>query len=425
MKQNTQNTSIASLFDFIESSHSPFFAVKKGVSLCSEFGFVDARKLQKISPNSRIFFAYSGSLYAFILPQNTPQKMCLIGAHTDSPCFKVKSKPERTDEGQIQRLMTEVYGGVLLNSWLDRDLGLSGQVCILVDQKIETRDLTLLQGFRFPQLAIHLDRTVNEEGLRFNVENHIRAYFSQGNTSFLSYLSQALDCDIQEILSFDLSFFDLQKPSLGGMNNEFIYSSRLDNLASCHAAISALCQQKNDEESSTLKGICLFHHEEVGSVSSQGASSQTLSQILKIIFDLYPISEVEKLEFLDRSIFISADMAHAVHASYPEKHDQNHRPLLNHGPVIKHNSNQRYATDFKTTAWLKQIAQAHNIPLQDFHARDDLGCGSTIGPSIASSLGISCIDIGTPILSMHSIREMGGSADHDLYISLLTQALQS
>jgi aspartyl aminopeptidase len=265
-------------------------------------------------------------------------------------------------------------------------------------------------------LAIHLNRDVNEKGLTLNKQNHLPPIFSlaekKGSTKDLleKRVAQKLKCKSADILNMELSLYDTQTGAIGGAEGEFIFSSRLDNLASCHAALQALTESKIKDPMTRV--IAFYDDEEVGSDSAQGAGSPFLKDVLERLTLESDNPRETFFRSMANSFFISADMAHAVHPNYPEKHDPQHMPVLNDGPVIKCNSNQRYATEGVSSAWFEMLCKKAGVPVQKFVVRSDLGCGSTIGPITAANLGIRTVDVGNPMLSMHSIREMAGAKDH-------------
>ena len=270
---------------------------------------------------------------------------------------------------------------------------------------------------RIPQLAIHLNRNVNKKGLILNEQNHLPPIFSMQNKSapdevLKKMVARELKCKPADIMGLDLSLYDTQPGALAGAEREFIFSGRLDNLASCHSAMHALTESTIKDQATRV--IAFYDHEEVGSETAQGAGSPFLKDVLERII----LSEKREgfLRAMANSFFISADMAHAIHPNYSDMHDSQHMPIINGGPVIKSNAGQRYATDAMSSVWFESLCKKARIPVQKFVVRSDLGCGSTIGPITAANLGIRTVDVGNPMLSMHSIREMAGSNDHELLI---------
>ena len=369
----------------------------------------------------------------------------IIGAHTDSPNLRLKPNPTYIKNGYIQ-LGVEVYGGALLTTWTDRDLSLAGRVILRESPKqisksrhskknlfpsfMESGSITQLVKFdrpllRISQLAIHLNRSVNEKGLVLNPQKHLPPVFAlvdkniKSNKILEELVSEELGCKPADIIGLDLQLFDLQKGSLGGMNNEFIFSSRLDNLASCHAAVVALLDSPKKDLATRV--LVFYDNEEVGSDTAQGGSSPFLKDVLERISAVTKNSREAFMKSIARSIFISADMAHAVHPNYSEMHDANHLPMVNSGPVIKSNAGQKYATEALSASQFERLCKKAKVPVQKFVIRSDLRCGSTIGPVTATNLGIRAVDIGNPMLSMHSIREMAGSKDQESLIRVFKE----
>ncbi|MBT5469345.1 MAG: M18 family aminopeptidase [Nitrospina sp.] len=416
-----EQKNIQDLLSFIDRSPTPFHAVDEMKNLLTQQGYSELKESSawELSNNGKYFLTRNdSSLIAFITGTKTQDAsgFKIIGAHTDSPNLKLKPNPAYRKNGYLQ-LGVEVYGGVLLTTWTDRDLSLAGRVIL----KGKKQPLSKLVRFddpllRIPQLAIHLNRDVNEKGLTLNKQNHLPPIFSlaekKAPTKDLleKMVAQKLKCKPADIINMELSLYDTQPGSTGGAEGEFIYSGKLDNLASCHAALHALTESKGKDPMTRV--IAFYDHEEVGSDSAQGAGSPFLKDVLE---RLTLESENPRETFfrsMANSFFISADMAHAVHPNYSEKHDANHMPILNGGPVIKCNSNQRYATDGVSSAWFESLCKKAGVAVQKFVVRTDLGCGSTIGPITAANLGIRTVDVGNPMLSMHSIREMAGTKDH-------------
>ena len=418
---SNEKKSIHNLLEFIDHSPTPFHAVEEMKSKLIGKGYSELKESEKwdLTSNGKYFITRNdSSLIAFIIGTKTKgaSGFKIIGAHTDSPNLKLKPNPAYEKNDYIQ-LGVEVYGGVLLTTWTDRDLSLAGRVIIKGKKEPQSKlvrfDEPLL---RIPQLAIHLNRDVNEKGLTLNKQNHLPPIFSlaekKGTTKALleKRIAQKIKCKSTDILSMELSLYDTQSSSIGGKDGEFIFAGRLDNLASCHAALQALTESKTKDPMTRV--IAFYDHEEVGSDSAQGAGSPFLKDILeRLTFESDNPREIF-FRSMANSFYISADMAHAVHPNYSEKHDARHMPVLNGGPVMKCNSNQRYATEGVSSAWFEMLCKKASVPVQKFVVRSDLGCGSTIGPITAANLGIRTIDIGNPMLSMHSIREMAGAKDH-------------
>lgn len=408
------------LLNFLRNAPSPFHAVAEMKDVLQSHGFQqlfeqDAWQLQ---PGGRYFLTRNGaSLIAFVKGSEPVEEtgIRLIGAHTDSPCLKIKPQPDLQQQGYYQ-LGVEVYGGALLNPWFDRDLSLAGKVVFRDEDGLLKQ--TLIDFARpiatVPSLAIHLDREVNNQR-SINPQKDIPPLLfvchESRETDFRKLLLESCEEVRGEVLDFDLFCYDCQPPGLVGLYDEFIASARLDNLLSCNAGLNAIVESEG-RMSSVL--VC-NDHEEVGSVSAQGAQGPMLQNLLQ---RLIPDAETRYRAF-SRSLLISADNAHGIHPNYSDRHDSNHGPLLNKGPVIKSNANQRYATNAETAGLFRDFCNSLAIPVQTFVNRTDMGCGSTIGPLTAAEIGVPALDVGVPTFAMHSIRELAGAADaHWLYAIL-------
>ncbi|MBA2479633.1 MAG: M18 family aminopeptidase [Planctomycetes bacterium] len=413
---------------FIDASPSPAHAAATLVGQLVAAGFSELSLTQpewRLAPG-RFLVRRGASVVAFVVRGAKPTRFALVGAHTDSPHLRLKPRAAFQSEGCCQ-LGVEVYGGALLNSWLDRDLGLAGTVhasdgserLIRIDRPLA----------RVPQLAIHLDRKVTEDGLKLNAQTQLApiwALATEGTdaaAAFADLLAAASGIAATDIAAHDLSLYDLTPSAIGGAGGEFVFAPRLDNLASCHAGAMALIAATDGEPSSVAVLAC-HDHEEVGSTSASGADGSLLGTALERIALGLGQSRAEHLAALASSLMISADMAHAVHPNYADRHEPRHKPQLGKGPVLKNNHNQRYATSAASAAAVRALAARARVPLQDFVTRTDLGCGTTIGPISAARLGICVADVGNPMLSMHSARECAATADHPPYIALLREHLK-
>jgi aspartyl aminopeptidase len=424
MKRNAKNYRkyAESLLELIDASPTPFHATHELTALLKAEGFAklqeaDAWSLKK---GGRYYVTRNdSSLVAFVMGSQPAEQagFKIIGAHTDSPNLRLKPNPAYEKSGYVQ-LGVEVYGGVLLATWTDRDLSLAGRV-VLKSKKGQpvTRLLKIDRPLlRIPQLAIHLNREVNEKGLQLNKQTHLPPILQMAEKNLSSekvlkeLVARELKCKAAEIVSLDLALYDVQASTFAGPNDEFVFAPRLDNLASCHAATRALLDASKQDNATRV--LAFYDHEEVGSETAQGGESPFLKDALeRMVMDSANPREA-LMRAMAQSIFISADMAHAVHPNYADKHEERHLPLINAGPVIKANANQRYATEGVSSAHFELMCQRAGVNVQKFVVRSDMGCGSTIGPMTAANLGIRTVDVGNPMLSMHSIREMAGSQDH-------------
>lgn len=401
---------------YLDASPSPYHAVLETSRRLESVGFTrlneaDAWQLQP--GDARYVTRADSSIIAFRVGERPAVEsgFRIIGAHTDSPNLRLKPQPATGKEGYAQ-LGVEVYGGVLLYTWLDRDLGIAGRITVEENGVLERRVVRLHAPVaRVASLAIHLDREVNDKGLQLNKQNHLAPMIGLGDGS-IEKLFAAFGVEYGKVRGFDLGLYDLTSATLGGQDDAFVFSARLDNLASCHAATSATVAART---AASTQVIALFDHEEVGSASAQGADGPFLRDVLtRLVPDHGSL-----LRAISQSFCVSADMAHAVHPNYADKHEGKHMPRIGKGPVVKTNVQQRYATDGDTGARFRALCRAADVPVQDFVTRTDLACGSTIGPITAAQLGIATVDVGNPMLSMHSIREMCGAADVAMMIAAL------
>ncbi|HKP96487.1 MAG TPA: M18 family aminopeptidase [Fibrobacteria bacterium] len=425
----SRNAHADALIAFLNASPTPFHAVQTAADRLSAAGAVrlDEKDAWSLKPGQTAFVTRNGSsIVALRVPADVSRpKFRIAAAHTDSPCLKLK--PRSPDPSANYRQWgVEVYGGVLYNSWLDRDLGVAGRVARMDGGALRS---SLVRSenrpFRIPQLAIHLDRGVNESGLILNAQRHLQPVLGLGESaagtggrSLEGWLEESVGAPFGS-LAFELHLYDTSPAGYGGFDDEFVFSGRLDNLAMSHAALEAFCAEGAARD--TLQVAALFDNEEVGSTSAQGANSNLIQAVLERSLLALGRSREETLAAMARSQIVSADMAHALHPNYPEKHEPFHYPLLNHGPVIKGNASMRYATNAETSALFRNLCGKAGVPVQDFVNRADLACGTTIGPHVAAALGIPTVDVGNPMLSMHSAREMCGSEDHGMMIRALRE----
>jgi len=415
------------LLDFIQKSPTPFHAVQTMVDILEGAGF---RRLKETEPwdinhrqaGQRCFVTRNdSSIIAFGLNQPLPEHgIQMVGAHTDSPCLKVKPNPEITNNNYLQ-LGVEVYGGALLNPWFDRDLSLAGRVSFLSKHnKVEHQLINMKKAVAvIPSLAIHLDRKANEmhtinkqtdlPPVLMNLPESSIGDEIHFNTLLLEMVNERIAASQPDhpkaikVLDYELSFYDVQPPALIGLQNDFIASARLDNLLSCYTGLMALLDHQGEQN---VLLVC-NDHEEVGSVSTAGAQGTFLKSVLTRLCD----NDEQTSRMLASSFMISVDNAHAIHPNFADKHEPNHGPIINKGPVIKINANQRYATNSETSALFRHLCDAVDVPVQSFVVRTDMGCGSTIGPITANLLGVPTVDIGVPTLAMHSVRELAGHLD--------------
>lgn len=407
------------ILEFLKNSPSPAWAAENAAHMLSAAGFTDATG-KALGAGSRIYLRpHPGMLIAAHLPEKadaTKLKFRIIGAHTDSPHLRLKPNAEMQKDG-MTLLASEVYGGALLYTWFDRELGIAGEVYYKDAGQVKHKLVRAHAPVAIvPSLAIHLQRGVNEEGFVPAKKDGLNAVFASGATAgcFTDWLCREVGVTKETVLSYDLSLFDLAGPTRGGLQNEFVHSARLDNLASCHAALGALIA---GEAKDTIQIAALFDHEEIGSVSESGAESGITENLLREILVACTGSDKDYRNTLGRSVFLSADMAHGLHPHFGDRHDtpEDNRPRLGGGITVKINQNRRYATSAATLALFNDICRTHQLPHQVYTHRNDLPCGSTIGPAVSAKLGIPTLDVGVAMLGMHSVRETCAYADLATY----------
>lgn len=400
---------VEDLAAFIMASPSSFHAAAEGARRLAAAGFVEQDEALPwaASPGGH-YVVRDGALFGWRVPEGaaglTPLR--IVGSHTDSPTFSLKPRPDLTSAGW-QQLGVEIYGGPLLTSWLDRELGLAGRL-VFADGSI--RLVRTGPIMRIPQLALHLDRGVNDEGLRLDKQLHTAPVWSVGHPelSILDHVARLVGGEAADVDGFELLAFDSAAPAVFGAHQEFFAAPRLDNLGSVHASLRALIDSPGG---AYIELLAAFDHEELGSGSRTGAAGPALADVVSRILGGLGASSDDQHRALARSVCPSADAGHAVHPNYPGRHDPANRPLPGGGPLLKINANQRYATDAKGAALWRRACRAAGVATQEFVSSNALPCGSTIGPLTATRLGIATLDVGLPLLSMHSARELAGTED--------------
>ena len=413
----SQQTFNEELIEFLKCSTTPFHAVECMSASLEKAGFkrlFEADSWQGLSAGKYYVCRNDSSVIAFNKAENevTESGFKMIGAHTDSPCLKIKPNPEISKHSYYQ-LGVEAYGGALLNPWFDRDLSIAGRVTYKTsDGELVSRLIDFEKAIAtIPSLAIHLDRDANKNRT-VNAQTDLPPLILQlpkdKTLDFRDLLLEFIKAessvtDAVQVLDYELSLYDTQPAAIIGFHSDFISAARLDNLLSCFVGLKALLE--SDLTQNTL--LVCNDHEEVGSASAAGAQGPFLKSVLERMTE----SAESLSRCIDRSMMISADNAHGVHPNFSSKHDENHGPILNKGPVIKINANQRYATNSETSSLFRHICDIADVPVQAFVVRSDMACGSTIGPITASELGVKTIDVGVPTFAMHSIRETAGTWD--------------
>ena len=466
------------LVEYLNKSWTAFHATKNAEEMLKKAGFVkldedkswsssssNSNSNPPLKPNGKYYVVRNQScIVAFCLGgEYVPgDGFHIIAAHTDSPCPKLKPVSKRKERAGCIGVGVQPYGGGLWHTWFDRDLSVAGRVLLKKNDGRVQSELVKIERpiVRIPSLAIHLDREINQSGFKPNLEtnfapilataikaelegfnnnrekknkdaNNDNSSSSSGGETMhhpiiLAILAEELKCEPEDIIDFELNVCDTQKSQIGGATNEFIFSGRLDNLCSSFCALKALIDASKDSSLKKHKGaraIALFDNEEVGSVSTSGGGGTVMIEAIKRATVSSNSSnssnssggESDVIEqCLAKSFLVSADMAHAIHPNYTEKHEEQHQPLFHKGVVVKHNANQRYATTALTAYMFRECAKLSGIPTQEFVVKNDMGCGSTIGPIVSAQTGIRTVDVGVPQLSMHSVREMMGTEDVDI-----------
>lgn len=407
---------------FLETSPTSWHAVQEIGNRLAGIDFIPLEETEKwdLEAGKKYFVQRGGSLCAFALPKSRPKKATIIASHTDSPALKLKPRPEAVQENMIL-LETEIYGSPLLSSWLNRDLAIAGRIVVQNGRgEVEEKLVFLDEAPLFiPQLAVHLDRDVNDKGLVLNKQDHLRPILSLNTKTSLEDLLRRQH-SFDSLLAFDLFLVPLQHARFVGADGEMLAGYRLDNLISAHACTAAIASAKCDK---TLQLALFWDNEEIGSRTAEGAASPLLTDTLKRIALGLGMSDEDEIRLRANSMCISVDVAHAYNPNYPKKYDPKHLPLIGKGVILKYNADKKYASDAKTAAPVVQASKKLGLSLQSFVCRSDIPCGSTVGPIVAQGLGIPTVDIGPPIFSMHSSREVMACQDHLDLCELLTELL--
>ncbi len=419
------------LLDFIDSSPSPWHAVASIEAAIKAFQFVRLDETAKwpLQAGGRYYVVRDdSSIVLFVLGRKAPAEagFKIVGAHTDSPGLRIRPNAATVSDG-IGRLGVEIYGGPILATFTDRDLSLAGRVSYADEQGCLTHKLLRFERplLRLPNLAIHMNRGVNEDGLKLHKQNELPLLLAQlageqlPRSYFLTLLAQAGGISAAQVLSWDLAVYDTQTGAFWGANQEFYANSQIDNLASCHAGLQALLDDIVLSQAESTLVCAFFDHEEIGSESHVGAAGNFLTDVLQRISFATSLDREDTARALAHSFLISADMAHAYHPNFPSAYDADHKVFVNKGPVIKSNANRRYSSESISIARFIHWCEEAGIPYQRYSHRSDLPCGSTIGPIVSAKLGIRSVDVGCPMWAMHSIRESAGVQDHEYMIRVL------
>ena len=428
----TKKQQVKDLLDFIDNSPSPYQAVKTMVDRLTKSGFelLDEKQKWKVKAGGRYYVIRDDSSIIFFVAGFKPLAETgykILGAHTDSPGLRIKPNPVSNSDGLL-RLGVEVYGGPILATFTDRDLSLAGRISFKttngsISSQLVQVDQALL---RLPNLAIHMNRKVNEEGLKLHKQNELPLILSVAveeqlpQKYFYQLLEKASGINAEQILSWELNVYDTQKGCFWGAEQQFYANSQLDNLVSCHAGLHALLDEATLQCDNTR--VCaFFDHEEIGSETTKGADGSFLPDILQRIALSMDVEKEDYQRALARSFMISADMAHAYQPNFPSAYEPEHKVMVNKGPVIKVNANHRYASESISEAMFIDWCDQVDVPYQKYSHRTDIPCGSTIGPMTSAKLGIRTVDVGNPMWAMHSIRESAGVDDHGYMIKVLSR----
>ena len=421
------------LLDFIDASSTPWHAVAGAEARLREHGFVrlDEGERWQLAAGGRYYVVRGGaSLTAFVLGSGklADTGFRIVGAHTDSPGLRLKPRPALAGDGML-RVAVEVYGGPILATFADRDLGLAGRVFVRSAAGPSARLVRVDEPLlRLPNLAIHMNREVNEQGLKLNKQTELPLLLGKidddaaAEARLRRLLAERAQVAAADVLSWDLAAYDVQKGSFWGLEGEFIAAGRLDNLSSCHAALQALTAA---EAPAATGVVALFDHEEVGSESATGAGGSFAADVLERLCFHAGLDAEDRRRAMAKSFFVSADMAHAYQPNFPAAYEPGHKVMVNRGPVIKTHAQQRYTTSAETAARFMAFCEQAGVPYQQYAHRGDLGCGSTIGPIVAARLGIAGVDVGSPMWAMHSARESAGAHDQAYMIAALGAAFAS
>jgi aspartyl aminopeptidase len=417
------------LLAFVAAAPSPYHAVAEMTRRLDRAGFTQLSETARweLGPGDRRYVVRDGGSLIALRVGRRPlvdTGVRLIGTHTDSPTLKVRPIEDVRRHGYAQ-VGVEPYGGLLAHTWLDRDLTLAGRLAVLDDGVVSTRLVHLERPIlRVPSLAIHLFRELRDKGLRLDPQQHLVPVLGPPSAPALrSVVAEAAGVDADTVVGHDLVTADTQPPARGGIDGGAIHAPRLDNLASCHAALLAL---RDADDGDATQVLVANDHEEVGSATAEGARGSFLDDTITRLVQAVDGPEPQaRARALARSLLVSCDMAHAVHPNYADRHETEHRPRLGGGPVVKLNANQSYASDAGSIGWFTARARDVGVDVQYFVVRADLPCGSTIGPLTAARLGVQTVDVGNAMLSMHSCREQASAADVAPLVSVLRAHLEA
>ncbi|MET7616224.1 M18 family aminopeptidase [Streptomyces sp. NPDC005408] len=415
------------MMSFLAASPSPYHAVANAAARLEKAGFRQVLETDSWDGSTGgKYVLRGGAIIAWYVPESaqphTPFR--IVGAHTDSPNLRVKPLPDTGAYGWRQ-IAVEVYGGTLLNTWLDRDLGLAGRLTLRDgSHRLVNIDRALL---RVPQLAIHLDRSAND-GLKLDRQKHLQPIWGLGDVEegdLIRFLEQESGLADGEATGWDLMVHSIEPPSYLGRDQDLVAGPRMDNLLSVHAGTAALAAAAESGDLPYIPVLAAFDHEENGSQADTGADGPLLGNVLERSVFARGGAYEDRARAFAGTVCLSSDTGHAVHPNYAERHDPTHHPRANGGPILKVNVNQRYATDGSGRAVFAAACERAGVPWQTFVSNNAMPCGTTIGPITAARHGIQTVDIGVAILSMHSARELCGAEDPYLLANALTAFLEA
>ncbi len=421
-----ENSITNSLIHFIENTPTPYHIydeirreLLKENSIKEEENYFSS----SLIPNTTYLIKKRGAV-AFLFNKKITEKtrFHIWGAHSDSPSLKIRSNSNRK-QNNLTFLKTEIYGGPIINTWLDRTFSLAGKIYYQENNGIKEKLVNFNEPLlTIPNAAIHINREINK-GFKIDKEKHLSAIFSCQEKELENFLSAKLAIPLKSLLSYDLQLSLLEKPSLLGENQEMIHSPRLDNLLMCHAGLQGFLASRNQSDDNIIPLVIFFNHEEIGSRSDEGALSFFLKDILDGLLE--GKDSFTKKKIINQSFFISADVAHAFHPQYNELYEEGNNVLFGKGIVLKYSSNRHYVSESSSVAYIKNILLNNSIPFQEANSHGEIPCGTTIGPLINSQLGIPTIDLGSPLLAMHSIKELASIRDHEAIIQLAKTFLKN
>jgi len=410
---------------FLESAPSSFHTARLVATTLQDAGFVELDETEpwQLNPGEAYTVVRDGAVIAWVMPQVAidTAPLRLVGSHTDSPGFVMKPQPDFSRHGYALGSV-EVYGGPLLDTWFDRDLCLAGR---LVTRTGEQRLVHTAPVARIPNLAIHLDRSVNDSRT-IDRQAHLVPLLGLGEVDLLAVMAENAGVDRSDIAGFEIRLADSQAPGMLGADHSLLAAGRLDNLLSVFTSMVALREaSRSSAPGAHIAMLAAFDHEEVGSESRSGASGPMLESVLSRIHDALQLSSEQRARSLAQSWCVSADAAHALHPNFPDRHDPHTAPMLGGGPVLKINANQRYASDAVGAAYWREVSASVGVPVQAFVSNNQIPAGSTIGPLTATRTGIRTVDVGIPLLSMHSVRELCHVGDVHRFTEVLLSVYTS